>query len=80
MADSNTTVPLTDYARGYRDGVSAASVQIAEHYRALEEKGRKTKADIEMANKMLQGLVLAELAPLQDRVNRLRAMEETENG
>lgn len=75
-----TTTPLTDYARGYRDGVTAASLQIADHYRAMQQKHRQTAADIVMANGLLDSLVLAELAPLQDRVNRLRTPEAESNG
>jgi hypothetical protein len=74
---SDTTA---DYDRGYRDGVAAASVQIADHYRALQKKHRQAEADIAMANKMLDSLLLAELAPLQDRINRLSAAGAESNG
>lgn len=74
MANDQTTT-LTEYDRGYRDGVAAASVQVADHYRALQKKHRQAEADLATANRMLDSLVLAELAPLQDRVNRLRAQE-----
>lgn len=55
--------------------IAAASTQVAEHYKALQQKGRQAEADIAMANKMLESVVLAELASLQDRINRLRAPE-----
>ena len=73
------TTALTEYDRGYRDGVAAASMQIAGHYLTLQKKGRQAEADIKAGNKMIESLVLAELAPLQDRVNKLRATEVESN-
>lgn len=63
---------VTDYERGFRDGVIAAGIQIAEHYKALKERGAQAVSDLIAANQMMHSLVLAELAPLQDRVNQLQ--------
>lgn len=81
MADPNTTATFTSEevrilnVQAWDRAIAAASTQVAEHYKALQQKGRQAEADIAMANKMLESVVLAELASLQDRINRLRAPE-----
>ena len=61
-----------DYARGYREGVLAASDQIAKFFHALKAEHATAIATMNTAQTMVEGVILARLAPLQDDVRRLK--------
>ena len=65
------THETTEYERGFRDGVIAASGKIAEHYDAIRKRQAKMQSDMEQANLLMQRMILSELAPLQETVRRL---------
>lgn len=61
-----------DYARGYRDGVAAASDQIAKFFQALKDEHTTSISQMEAAHMMMEAIVLARLSPLQEEVRRLK--------
>jgi len=68
MADTTTT----DYERGYRDGVTAASSKIAAFFDSQRAKDAGAISAMAGAHAMMHGLMLQVLAPLQDEVRMLK--------
>lgn len=69
---SETTRASADYARGFEDGTGAASDEIAKFFHALKAEHAKAVADMQTAQSVMEGLILQRLAPLQEKVRRLK--------
>lgn len=66
---------MTDYERGYLDGVAAASDAVASFFKAQRDRDAKIIGDMVGTQKMMQAAMLILLAPLQDQVRQLRPGE-----
>ena len=66
---------MTEYERGYLDGVAAASDKIASFFHAQKDKDAQIASQMHAAHAMMHGVMLKVLAPLQDEVRHQRPPE-----
>lgn len=66
------TPPITEYERGYLDGVAAASAKVATFFQSQKEQDARILREMGDGQAMMHKVMLNVLTPLQDEVRHLK--------